>query len=311
MGCNQATYNLGIRNVIVGELRKQTFCITTKADVAASLNNKYFVVHVPVTNAKHYFWYNVATTGVDPAVPNATGHAIAIASGASAAAVATATSAVLAGLVAIFDSSVVSDLKHITVVMNDDGPAYSARDGFGANKTGFTITTSQFGSTPLDLGGTEGDISFKQDPSFIEITTPQTGDFVLDEIRKGMKVSASFEIKDSSVDSFRRSINYYGSTIVTDDAASDVVTGVGSGNLFVGMSNVATKVVFRPTTNVAEANPAEDFTLHKAVLKMGELTFSAEGEQLIPIEITAYLDQTKSGSANLYSYGDASKVPLA
>lgn len=308
MSCNASTYNLGIRNIIVGETKKQSFCITTKADVAASLNNKYFVVHEPVTQAKHVFWYNVATTGVDPAVPNSTSHAIAIASGATAGAVATATSAILAALTWV-DSSTVSDVKHITVVLDVAGPAYAARDGFGTNKTGFTITTSQFGSVPVDLGGTEGDISFTQEPSFIEITTPQTGDFVLDEIRKGMKVSASFEIKDSSVSSFRKSINYYGNTFVADDADSSIVSGVGSGNLFVGMSNVATKIVFRPTTNVAEADASEDFTLHKAVLKMGELTFSAEGEQLIPLEVTAYLDQSKSGMANLYSYGDGSKVP--
>lgn len=310
MSCNSQTYNLGIRNIIVGEERVQVTCITTKADVSGSLNNKYFVVHEPVGQAKHYFWYNVATGGTDPAVPNATGHAIAIASNATANAVATATETVLNTL-AFVGTTTIANLKHLSFEMLNPGPAYCARNGFGTNSPDFVITTGQFGSVPVDLGGTEGDISFTQEPSFIEITTPQTGDFVLDEIRKGMKIGASFEIKDSSVESFRRSLNYYGCTFVSDDAASEVVSGVGSSNLFVGMSNVATKVIFRPTNLVAEADASQDFTIHKAVLKMGELVFSAENEQIIPLEVNGYLDTSKNGMANLYSYGDASKVPQA
>jgi hypothetical protein len=96
MACNSNKYNLGIRNIILGSDRPQKFCVFTKADEADSLDGKYFVVHEPVTQAKHYFWFN--TTGgsaVDPAVPNATGHAVAISTGASKSAVASALQAVI------------------------------------------------------------------------------------------------------------------------------------------------------------------------------------------------------------------------
>lgn len=308
MSCTTSSYNLGVRNVLLGKDTKQKFCITTKADVALSLQNDYFVVHEPVSQDKHYFWFNVATAGVDPAVPNATGHAIAIASGASATAVATATQTVLAGLAWI--DSAVQDGKHIEVTLDVYGYAYEARDALAsANKTGFVITVSQFGSTQVDLGATSGDITMSVEEVTKEIKAPQTGDYVLGEIRRGATAGLSFELKDSSSTSIRRCLNFYGSTIVTDDAASETITGYGSKNLFKSTEDVATQMILRPTELADEADASQDLTLPKAKLKLGETTFSAENELVLPIDVIAYLDLTKNSFVNFLAYGDASKIP--
>ncbi len=96
MACNSNKYNLGIRNIILGSDRVQKFCIFTKADVSDSLDGKYFIVHEPVSQAKHYFWFSTSGgSAVDPAVPNATGHEVSVNTDDSKNAVATALQAVM------------------------------------------------------------------------------------------------------------------------------------------------------------------------------------------------------------------------
>lgn len=309
MSCNTSTYNLGVRNILLGEDRYQKTCIFTKADVAASLQNKYIVIHRPDTQEKHYFWFNVATLGVDPAVPNATGHAVAIASGATAAAVATALSAVIDALTWIASTATGNEVE---CEMTEYGYAYEARDALAsASRTSFNITVPLFGSVEVDLGATNGDTSFTVEEQTKEIKSPQTGDFVLAEIRRGATLTAGFELKDTSKESIRRALNFYGSTIVTDDAASEVISGYGSKNLFKSTDDVASVLKLRPTNLADDADPSEDFTMHKAKLKLGEIAFSAEDELVLPIEAVAYLDQSKSGFANLFSYGNGSALPSA
>lgn len=309
MACNTSTYNLGIRNILLGSDRPQKTCILTKADVGGSLNNKYFVMHEPVSQNKHVFWYNVDSFGADPAIPNSTSHVIALSSGASKNDVASATNAVINALSWV-NSTVMGN--EIECVMVANGYAYEARDALNSLvRTGFNIVVSQFGSVQFDAGATNGDITFTIEEQTKEIKSPQTGDFLLAEIRRGASVSVSFELKDTSKESIRRALNFYGQTIVTDDAASEVITGYGSNNLFKSTDDVADQIVLRPTDKASDSDPSEDFTVHKSKLKLGELTMSAENELVLPIEVMGYLDTSKSGFANLFSYGDGSALPNA
>lgn len=309
MACNTSTYNLGIRNILLGSDRPQKTCIYTKADDGGSLNNKFFVMHEPTSQAKHYFWYNVDTFGIDPAIPNATGHAIALSSGASKNTVASATNAVINALA--WANSTVSG-NEIEVMFTANGYAYEARDALNSLvRTGFNIIVSQFGSVQFDAGATNGDITFTIEEQTKEIKSPQTGDFLLAEIRRGASVSVSFELKDTSQGSIRRALNFYGQTVVTDDAASEVISGYGSNNLFKSTDDVADQIVLRPTDKASDNDSSEDFTIHKSKMKLGELTMSAENELVLPIEVMGYLDTSKSGFANLFSYGNGSALPNA
>lgn len=309
MACNTSTYNIGIRNILLGKDRVQKFCIFTKADVASSLQNKYFVVHEPVTQAKHYFWFNVGGAGVDPAVPNATAHVVAILVADSASAVAIALNAVMNPLSWVNTTVMGNEVEALMIAY---GYAYEARDALdSADRTGFTIAVSQFGSVQADMGATAGDISFTVEEQTKEITSPQTGDFVLGEIRRGATISVSFELKDTAIASIRRALNFYGGTIVTDDAASETISGYGSSNLFKSTEDVADQLLLRPTNLAADENASEDFTVHKAKLKLGEIVMSSENELVLPIEAVGYLDQSKASFANLFSYGDAAALPSA
>lgn len=306
MSCNTQTRNLGPRNILLGKDTYQDGCITTVADVASSLQNKYFVLHEPVTQAKHYFWFNVATLGVDPAVPNATGHAIAISAGISASAVAAAADAVIDALTWV-ESTV--DANHISYTYTTYGYAYEGRDStVTVSKTGFTFSTSKFGMTQVDLGGTEGDVKMTVAEQNVEVKSPQTGNFITAEIRQGATLGVSFSLQDTSVASIRRAMNFYGSTIVPDNGSGAVLTGYGSSNLFKSTDDIATQLILRPSSLAGIPDKSQDFTMPKAKLKLGELTFSAEKILILPIEAVAYLDTTDNSYLNFFSYGDKSAL---
>jgi len=309
MSCQTQNFQLGVRNILIGENRPQVFCIVTRKDVAGSLAGKYFVFHAPVTQAKHYVWYEIVgnTNSVDPSIPNATMHKVTILANDTAAAVATKTATVLSSL-AIINSAVATG-NHIEVKFQNNGYAYEARDALiPAKKTGFQITVSKFGSVQADAGPTQGDITLSIEQQFVDITSPQTGDFVLGQIRRGVTVSMSFELKSTAEANIREALNYYGGTYVTDDADSAVLSGYGSNNIFKSFDDVAVPVILREPALAAENDPSRDITLVKAKVALGEVTFSAESELVLPIEVTGYLDQSKFSGLNLLKFGDSTKL---
>lgn len=128
------------------------------------------------------------------------------------------------------------------------------------------------------------------------------------QIRRGFTGSAEFELKDVSAEQLRRLMVFSGFSYVTDDADSKVISGFGQSGLFSSKEDAATQIVFRPSNLVATADPSEDWTMPKAVLSLGELTFSAENEAVYPVTATPYLAESMNSLANWLIYGDASKV---
>lgn len=306
MSCNTQTRNLGPRNILLGKDRYQAGCITTVADVASSLDEKYFVMHEPVTQVKHYFWLSIGGSGTDPLVPNSTGHEITIAANDSASTVATAIATAVGGESWV---NATASGSHVTITYSTYGYAYEMRDAIASgDKTGFTFSTSTFGSTQVDLGGTEGDVVMTVEEQNVEVTSPQTGNFITAELRQGASLSVSFSLQDTSVASIRRAMNFYGSTIVPDNGSGAVLSGYGSGNLFKSTDDVATQLILRPSSLAGIPDKSQDFTLPKAKLKLGELTFSAENILVLPIEAVAYLDTADNGYLNFFSYGDKSAL---
>lgn len=306
MACVTQQFTLGVRNLLLGKNTYQKTCIFTKADKALSLQNKYFVMHEPVTQAKHYFWFNVDALGVDPMVPNATGHAVAIAEDATASQVATALTSVIDALMWA-SATQEPNSNEVEVLFSTFGYAYEARDAqLLANKTKFSFTVAQFGSVQVDLGATNGDVTFSLEEQLQDITSPQTGDFLLAQIRRGATVSVAAELKDTGKDAIRRALNFYGGTIVADSGDSQVITGYGTHNLFKSTDDVATQLILRAPDKIEAEDASEDLTLHKCKISLGELALSAENELVLPITANGYLDTSKGGYANLFSYGDAS-----
>ena len=306
MSCTTQTRNLGIRNILLGKDTYQAGCITAVADVASSLDEKYFVMHEPVTQVKHYFWLSIGGSGTDPAVPNATGHEITIAANDSASVVAAAVQAIINPLTWV--NATVSG-AHITITYSTYGYAYEMRDAISdLVKTGFTFSTSTFGSTQTDLGATEGDITLTLEEQYVDLTTPQTGTFITGQLRQGVGATVSFALQDTSVAKVRQAMNFYGSTVVPDNGSGAVLTGYGTSNLFKSTEDVATQLILRPSSLASIPDRSQDFTFPKAKLALGELTMSAENVFVLPIEATAYLDASDNSFMNFFSYGDKTNL---
>lgn len=304
MACNTQRFKLDIRNILLGKETKQETCITTKAGTA--LGGKAWVYHIPVTQAKKYLWYNTGSS-VDPAIPNSTGVEVAVLTTDSAAQIATKTAAALAALPEI-DSAVATG-NEIKMIFDAAGPAYAARDAQAtALKTGFSIAVAKQGWLQVDLGPTNGDITLTIEEALQDVTSPQTGDFLLAQIRRGFTGSAEFELKDVSAAQLQRLLTFSGSVFVSDDADSKVIGGYGQAKLFTSKEDAATQLTFRPSNKVADADPSEDITMPFAVLSLGELVFSAENEAVYPVTATPYLKEGMDPKANFLIFGDAAKV---
>lgn len=71
-------------------LTANTFTLTTSADIAGSLNNKYFRLRSATDDSKYHVWFNVNGAGTDPAPTNSTEIEVALNTNDEASVVATA-----------------------------------------------------------------------------------------------------------------------------------------------------------------------------------------------------------------------------
>lgn len=112
--------------------------ITTTADVANSLNGKYFLLDATNGTTKYYFWYKTSGGAVsDPAIPGRTGIRIDIATGATHSTVNTTTKNSINKLT---DFQVYADFSNddILVSTSTAGPGGTGSQG----TTSFTVATS-------------------------------------------------------------------------------------------------------------------------------------------------------------------------
>jgi len=125
--------------IYVGENKQQVDSVTCVADVAGSLNSKYFLLYSGGDATKYYVWYDVASGGTDPLISGATGIEVDISAGDSASAVATATAAAIDALGA-FISSALSAVVTITHASSDWNTPPT-----NGNLSGFTFSTTTQG----------------------------------------------------------------------------------------------------------------------------------------------------------------------
>jgi hypothetical protein len=126
-------------NETIGGRSAEKITILCVADVAGSLNNKYFLINTP--NVEYYVWYNINSAGIDPLLPGKVAIPITAATGATAAAIATATKNALAALTTKFYASISN--ATVTAVNAEVGAVELPKDQGG---TGFTITIVQKGT---------------------------------------------------------------------------------------------------------------------------------------------------------------------
>jgi hypothetical protein len=123
----------------------QVIYVVCVADVAGSLNNRYFFISSPSTD--YYVWFNVGGAGVDPAIAGRTAIPVAFAVNATANQVATAVAIALDTTIPFIVPPVGPDVDFpVTNAVAGYAPAPSAQTST------FTITVSVAGSGGLDHG---------------------------------------------------------------------------------------------------------------------------------------------------------------
>jgi hypothetical protein len=131
--------------------------VTLVADVAGSLNDKYFFLSTGGSATHtHYVWYNINSAGTDPAISGMTGVEIAGATGASAATLAGATNTAIDALAGY--SSTVSDAT-VTITNAASGGAHDIADGPTGSSTGFTFDVTTQGQAAISGWGKAKDFS--------------------------------------------------------------------------------------------------------------------------------------------------------
>lgn len=286
-----------------GESIMQSERITCVADVASSLNSKYFLFYT-TGGVKHYIWYDVNSAGTDPAVSGGTAHEVNLGVGDTAAAVATATQAVLDAVTG-FDCSV--DGAVLTLTATTAGYAKPAHEGAAA--TGFTFEVNYYGDTAVDLGFIDGDIEVTNEVNYVDLTAHQTGSEILGHISTGGNQSITLNLKETAVSQLRKVILGEGDSLIPDGTgvSSTEVFGWGSSRQFKQTQARARKLVLHPVVLPA-SNMSRDLTVWKAFPKVTALTFSGENVMMIPVEFFIYRDSTKDSRIDKICYGDGSQT---
>lgn len=289
--------------VTFGEDIMQSENITCVADVAGSLNNKYFSFYT-TGGVHHYAWFNINSAGTDPALSGCTGHEVTGATAITATAAATALAAVLTAVTG-FDAT--SDGAVVTLVATTAGYAKPAHEGGAA--TGFTFEVNYYGDTAVDVGYTDGDIEITQENTNVDLTAHQTGTMVLGHISTGVSLSMSLTLKETSVSQLRKMWLGEGDSLIPDGTgvSSTEVFGWGTSRQFKQSQPRARKLVLHPVV-LASSNHSRDITIWKAFPKMPTITFSGEELFMQPVEFAIYPDYTKDSRVSMCSFGDSTQT---
>lgn len=123
-----------LKNFTMGEISE----VTCVADVAASLDGKYFKFNSD--NVAYYVWFEVDASGVTDPAPGGTGIHVALTSGASASTVATAVKNAI-NSAAVGEASATSSGAVVRIVNATDGNATDV----SAGDSGFSVRVSDQG----------------------------------------------------------------------------------------------------------------------------------------------------------------------
>jgi hypothetical protein len=298
--------NISVRPhyVYLGSDIAQVQNITCIADVASSLNNKYFLFHA-VGGVKHYAWFSTGA-GVDPAPAGGwTGHEVTIAANASASAVATALQLVLTAVTG-FDATVSGFV--VTLTNTAVGYAQPAIDSALATKTGFAFKVTTLGQIEKSAGCLKGDIEltgFSQQK--IEITCHASGTTIKDERITGYdKPELNIVLQETDKTSLQEIMVMYGMPVFTPVGADkEAIFGYGPAN--VGGSNPKVKIRMHPVDKDI-ADKSSDFNFWSAELGLDTFNFSGENLSEIPATFSIYPDETKPVGIQFFMIGDAVKA---
>lgn len=303
MSCGTENIKVEPMDVYLGNDQVQVQSIVCLGDTAAAtLNNKYAFFY-DSAGAKHYFWFNVATTGVDPAISGYTAHVVALTALANANAVATALAAVLTA-VSGFDAT--ASGYTVTLTATAMGYATLAHDAqASAGKTGFAFNLITVGDTYEKMGFIDGNIEVSGfGGTFVDVTAHQTGADVLSQIKTGAgNPELAFSLKEVTTAKYEKILRYSGGSYLPVGGSNKLI---GGGSLGKFSAPQLTKCILHPV-RLDTADKTNDYAFWQVTVALDKLTFSGEEVITLPVVIKSYQDCDKPKAVNIWSYGDWSQ----
>lgn len=301
MACNTTSIKIQPSNVS-WEI-EEAWCVDTVADVASSLNSKWFKLgKAGQSTYSHYVWIDVGNTGVDPAPSGLTAIPVDISADATAAAVATA---IQVAVDATSDFEAVVDSNHITIYTAVAGESAGLADGTAA--TGFTFTQAADGGQ-MDLGLLDGDIELSMEETLLAVTAHQTGSNLIAELRQGFTCEVALVMKEADLNKYKEIFGAAGGF----DTVSGGTEVFGWGVNKQGTNTIvqARRLIMHPVANAAN-DYSEDFCAWKAYPMPESIVYSGENPKTLSITFKCYLDSEKPDAIQLFCMKDWTQyVPI-
>ncbi len=298
---SQTVSNIKIEPMTVtwGEDVIQVDTVTLVADVAGSLNNKYFFIY-STAGVKYHVWFNINSAGSDPAPGGSTAEVVAGATGATAGTLATAAASVIDGLAAF---AATASNGVITVTHAAAGYATAMHDG----NSGFSFSLTTEGDTAAEIGFTEGEIELSLKEEIVNINSHQTGSEDLGGIRTGKKIEVSLKVRETSVNQLKKLLRQAGGSFTPIGAGPTEVIGMGQYKNFTQTLNQSKKLVLHPVV-LGSSDHTRDYTFHLCYAMLDKLTFSGEKIFDVPVTFKCYPKQSLNDRVEYFSFGDGTQT---
>lgn len=276
--------------------------ITTTADVAGSLNNKYFFLYA-ADGTKRHVWINIAAAGVDPAPAGFTAATVAGVSNVTAAALAASLNTAIDAL-DDFTSTVSGNVVTVTDVTTGYAPAIHDPSSGGS---GFAFSVTALGDTAEELGCLDGDIEISFSAASVNVQCHEHGVTTVSSFQTGIEeVTVTLNMLETTTAKLKKILMKTQGSLIPVGAAGTEVLGIGTFMDFKNQLTFASKLVIHPKRLLA-ADLSYDVAAWKAIPQLSGLTFSAEGPVTMPIVFKCFIDTSKSTRANILAFGDHSQ----
>jgi len=292
MATNRAA-NIKISPVDVTWEIEEKFCLDVAGVSAASLNGVSF--NFSDASTEYYAWFNLDAGSTDPATAGRTGIEIAVTTGDSEAVMIAAIEAAIEG--ATTYEGVVDGSSAAFVLDTTDVVVSAPADV----NSGVEITRVNTGASTY-LGLLDGTVEPNFEETTKEITAHQFGTSILTELRQGNSADVSLALKECTNDIYKNIVLAGGGTF-TPTGGTELY---GWGDNKQGKNTIVDSRRLR-LHPVNEATNVRDLTFWLAYPKLSSIVYSGEDEQMMNIDFTTYLDETKPAGIKRFAIGDASQ----
>lgn len=167
-----------------------------------------------------------------------------------------------------------------------------------ANATNIEVGVCEvtFGGT--SLGHTKGGVTFTYEVDFYDITTDQYGTgAIVDKTINGERMMLTVPMSEYTLDNLAIAMPFGDNTTAT---RIDIGSDAGQ-----KLSQFADVLVAHPIERLS-TNRERDIVFHKAaVMEVGEISFSPEGERIVEVTFIALVDESQNENVYLGLIGDS------